>query len=866
MNETVTQVESTRTLSYRAVLIGVVAMVWMGMWIHFHEVLVPQPSPLAENSPPLAAVGLLLGVVIACGLLQLIRRGLGLHRGEMLVVYCMLVIAAPLMSQGMWHRFLGLVVAIPHHKHNMDLIDSYSPALWPHGEPLVTRPVRLDDPNVTASHPQRVRAIDIERSQVGPTRGIRFDAKEVGSDATTTLTLRVPRDPDNPDSLQPGERFYCTALLRVRALAVGGRIMLQLRSDGGTVRDVLTLTRTTQEAYAHLGGFVRRGEPYVDIPRDTRQSVSLVLTLEGAGVVDLADVQLFSNEALAQMHKGVSEATQSELSRIPPDRRDALLARPDELTSPEGLLYTLRGYIPWRQWIRPLGYWGVIVLAMFLCTLGIAIVFRKQWAEHERFAFPMIVVPQMLIEARAEHGDSTRALIRHPAFMSGVGAALLYTLLLGLAQYIPGFPNPKIEIPLDQYFGSPAMKAAVNGFGGRNQFTVVLVFVAIAFFVDLQLLASVLIFFLISLVPWYFGERFGWKTISGPVDDFPFPHEQHIGAFLCLAGLVLWISRRHLAEVWRHVIGAARGGDAGEAMRYRTAVLMIVASFGIFAGWGAMTGLGVGSALLFFGFMIVCALAAARIRTEFGAPWTYFTPYFPYLIFSLLGGLAVFGTQTMLLAYFAGGFMAVAQFLMFAPSQVEMVELARRQHARPVGVKWALILGAIGGVLIGGYVMLVWAYGVGGENIDYMRGWAINQDWYFRGLRQGVNDMNRMSMNPDAEPAGLPVAPLSAVGIGAAVTLAISALRMHLVGFWLHPIGYVLANTFFIYSVWGSVLVAMGTKWLALKIGGPRLLRRQLTPFFVGVFCGAVIGVILWDILALYAWSNGSTEVHVIFP
>jgi len=155
---------------------------------------------------------------------------------------------------------------------------------------------------------------------------------------------------------------------------------------------------------------------------------------------------------------------------------------------------------------------------------------------------------------------------------------------------------------------------------------------------------------------------------------------------------------------------------------------------------------------------------------------------------------------------------------------------------------------------------------VGGENIDYMRGWAINQDWYFRGLRQGVNDMNRMSMNPDAEPAGLPVAPLSAVGIGAAVTLAISALRMHLVGFWLHPIGYVLANTFFIYSVWGSVLVAMGTKWLALKIGGPRLLRRQLTPFFVGVFCGAVIGVILWDILALYAWSNGSTEVHVIFP
>ena len=46
-----------RTFSYRALVIGVAAMVAMGLWIHFHEVLVPQPNILAENSPPASAVG-----------------------------------------------------------------------------------------------------------------------------------------------------------------------------------------------------------------------------------------------------------------------------------------------------------------------------------------------------------------------------------------------------------------------------------------------------------------------------------------------------------------------------------------------------------------------------------------------------------------------------------------------------------------------------------------------------------------------------------------------------------------------------------------------------------------------------------------
>src|SRR5437773_12424263 len=111
--------ENCRTFSYRALVIGLAGILVAGLWIHFHEVLAPHPTVLAENSPPAGAVGIFVGVLLIGGLLARFHRALRLAKGELLVIYAMLVIAAPLMSQGMWHRFLGLLVAIPHNADSM---------------------------------------------------------------------------------------------------------------------------------------------------------------------------------------------------------------------------------------------------------------------------------------------------------------------------------------------------------------------------------------------------------------------------------------------------------------------------------------------------------------------------------------------------------------------------------------------------------------------------------------------------------------------------------------------------------------------------------------------------------------------------
>jgi len=268
---------------------------------------------------------------------------------------------------------------------------------------------------------------------------------------------------------------------------------------------------------------------------------------------------------------------------------------------------------------------------------------------------------------------------------------------------------------------------------------------------------------------------------------------------------------------------------------------------------------------------MVCALSTSRIRTECGIPTAYFTPYYPYLLFLLLGGLSYYGLETFVLAFVAGGFMMVAQFLLFAPTQVEMFQLSEVTHSKTRSLKWAMIIGALAGIFIGGYFMLVWANGRGGQNIRYMNDWAIKQDWYFGRLSQEMFNkdgeiLKAATGGADAPTQSTKLGPRIALGAGAGITIILAVLRTQFVGFWLHPIGYILANTYCIHGIWGSFLVAWVIKFLSLKIGGPRFIRERMTPFFAGLFVGAVVMMAFWDVIAVVRGAMNIQPVYTFFP
>ena len=55
---------------------------------------------------------------------------------------------------------------------------------------------------------------------------------------------------------------------------------------------------------------------------------------------------------------------------------------------------------PWEAWIVPLVSWGAFLMVLWGVLICLAVILRRQWVEHERFAFPIMQVPLEMVETR----------------------------------------------------------------------------------------------------------------------------------------------------------------------------------------------------------------------------------------------------------------------------------------------------------------------------------------------------------------------------------------------------------------------------------------------------------------------------------
>ena len=81
--------------------------------------------------------------------------------------------------------------------------------------------------------------------------------------------------------------------------------------------------------------------------------------------------------------------------------------------------------IPWGVWVEPMGWWLALIVAMSLMLICLSAILHRQWSVHERLAYPMVQLPQNMIE---RDGDALLA----PFFKSGtmwLGFFVPFTLL-----------------------------------------------------------------------------------------------------------------------------------------------------------------------------------------------------------------------------------------------------------------------------------------------------------------------------------------------------------------------------------------------------------------------------------------------------
>mgnify|MGYP003306109862 FL=1 len=473
-----------------------------------------------------------------------------------------------------------------------------------------------------------------------------------------------------------------------------------------------------------------------------------------------------------------------------------------------------------RYWIRPLFFWGIFFLVMMFAMLCINTLIRKRWTEQEKLAYPIIQLPLGLSE------DAGIKLLRNRIMWIGFGLAVIIGLINGIAYLnpaVPDIPYIKRTSDWDHIFTQRPWNALQGVRASMYPFMI-----GVAFFLPLDLSFSCWFFFLLRYVERIIGYALGTRY-------FPALNDQASGAWIALFFIAVWVTRQHLIEVGKRIIGLDTSlNDTAEPMPYRWAVVGLIASFLILAIFTRLAGMQVWIAASFLGLYFMLSFAITRVRAELGTPHEIYYVN-PHDIMATAGGTRNFDPSSLtivsLFYWFNRGYRNHPM-----PNQIEAFKIAE-SVGMPNRSLWLAMVVAI----IVGIVATFWA------NLDVtFRNGAIAKAVGFKDWvgRESFNRLQRWLHNP-SEPN---LTKSGFMGLGGLLTLGMMFMRVRFLWWPFHPAGYALAISFAMDYFWFTFLAAWLIKLLIVRHGGLQM-PRQLAPFILGLILGDYVIGSIWSLI-----------------
>jgi len=468
-------------------------------------------------------------------------------------------------------------------------------------------------------------------------------------------------------------------------------------------------------------------------------------------------------------------------------------------------------------WGRPMLSWASFIFALVGSLFLINCILRKQWTENEKLSYPVIQIPLELV-------TQTRQLLGSRLIWYGFALAAGIDLVNGLAQYIPAIP----EIPivhfnnLREYFKERPWNAI-----GQMWFSLYPFAIGVCFFLPVDMAFSCWFFFL-----FWQAQRVVASAMGVILPGFPFVNDQTAGGYLALCVIALWVSRRHLKEVFLHLIGSRKVDDSAEALPYRLAALLLAACLvyvGIFLHWLGM------SVWLVFPFLLIylaIAVAIARMRAELGPPAHDLHYAGPDQMMMRFGGMGNLGPQNLAALAMTWFFNRAYRGQPIAPS-LEGLKIAQQTRMSARRMLLAMVVALALGTFSGFWGML---------HVGYKHGMAasvIGPGQYF-----GIETYERL-YSFIAEPQKPNTGATIATAVGTTCALGLAALRMRFVWWPFHPVGYAVSGSWSMEQLWFPMFISWLLKWVILRYGGAKAYRRAI-PFFIGLVLGDFVVGCYW--------------------
>jgi len=477
-----------------------------------------------------------------------------------------------------------------------------------------------------------------------------------------------------------------------------------------------------------------------------------------------------------------------------------------------------------RAWLPSLAIWTLFLLALFSLMLSINLLVRKQWIEHEKLSYPLIQLPLAMT-------DSQSNFLGNKLMWAGFTLAAAVDLCNGINDLSPAWPQvPGIRGHDISHIFTNRPWNAINYFPiGIYPFAL-----GLAFLMPLDLSFSCWFFYFCWQLQAVLGRAIGLQH------DFPYPYEQSLGAYIGLGLSALWISRQHLSQILRSVLGQTvltafspptTVNPDREPLPYQLSVLVALVSFIFLAFFCSQLGLSLWVFLIFFPCYYALCLGITRMRAELGSP-VHDQHYYgaDQMVYAAFGTRRL-GAHNLTALSFLYFFNRTYDCLLM-PHQLEGLKMA--EQARIDNRKFAV---AVWLAILIGLPVTIWAYMHVAYRDGVYTGW-VGREAFYR-LSSWLN-------NP--LPANVPA--MAASGIGLLISMLLGFMRARFFWFPLHAAGYAVTSNKTMSFFWFSIFLSFVFKYVCLKQGGLRLYRRAI-PFFLGLVLGEFIVTSFWGTLAM---------------
>ncbi len=507
------------------------------------------------------------------------------------------------------------------------------------------------------------------------------------------------------------------------------------------------------------------------------------------------------------------------------------------------------GEVPWGAWLVPLVAWGAVILLMYVMMACVCVIIRKQWAEREALAFPLLRLPLELTEGMDKPQTSVFTnFFRNPLMWIGFVVAVFIQGLRGLNVYFPDVPS----FPLDINTGPLFSEAPWNQIGGSPAILYP-VFIGISYLLTTEISFSFWFFYWFIKFQFMAAYLAGFNpsTLPNPTGGFGGPSKtftfyQQIGCYLGYVAIMAWTGREHLKHIALRAFGRRRANseEDEEALSYPAAFWGFSVSFGLLVAWTMAAGVNPLLAFLQWGLYLVIIIALTRIISEAGILFVQQG----WLPLGTIGQITNAGQGHWLLdgsslpsaSMIQGGLMTdLRGFIM--PSFIQGFKLAHDRKIKLKPLLGLMLACSLITVAMGSYFNIKFGYQQGGTSLDPWYSGAASRipADTASSLVKGVKDASYWN--------------LAWVGVGAVLTYGMMLARSRFAWFPLHPIGLLISQSYPITQIWFSIFVGWGFKVLVTRFGGTDSYRKS-TPLFLGLALGDVAMMLFW--LVIDGWQG----------